>query len=316
MKKILSLLLVLTMVLVAFAACGPQNDGNTPDDTDKTPAEKDYTLAIGVVVTESLAKSKLTETIATIVTDADGKIVACRLDSVDYTAKYGEDGALDTTAPTTKVTLGDNYGAMPAGTWAAQGAALEKYVTGKTQAEVAAIALEGGKATDAELVASCSIAITDLLKAIDNAFKSEHKISFKTAATELKVGLSMAAAVKDSSKDEAKNVKLTADYAAAVLAEGKVVAAILDSVEPELKGINAEGAATELAYKGTKREQGDNYGAMPAGTWYVQADAYVKAAIGKTADDIATLASEGVAGCTIYAGGYKAVIETAVKTAR
>lgn len=312
MKKILSLLLVLTMVLVAFASCGPQNDGNTPE----TPVEKDYKLSIGVVVTEALAKSKLTETIATIVTDADGKIVACRLDSVDYTVKYGEDGTLDTTAPITKVAQGDSYGAMPAGTWAAQGAALEKYVTGKTQAEVAAIALEGGKATDEDLVASCSIAITDLLKAIDNAFKSEHKITFKTAATELKVGLSMGATVKDSSKDEAKNVKLTADYAAAALADGKVVAAILDSVEPEIKGINAEGAATELAYKGTKREQGDNYGAMPAGTWYVQADAYAKAAIGKTADDIATLASEGVAGCTIYAGGYKAVIETAVKTAR
>jgi hypothetical protein len=55
---------------------------------------------------------------------------------------------------------------------------------------------------------------------------------------------------------------------------------------------------------------------MPAGTWYVQADAYVVAANGKTADDIATLASEGVAGCTIYAGEYKAAIEAAVVSAR
>ena len=206
---------------------------------------------------------------------------------------------------------------MPAGTWAQQGAALEKYVIGKTQDEVAAIARDNdGKATDADLVASCSIAIPDLLKAIDNAFKCEHKISFKTAATDLKVGLSMGATVKDSSKDEAKNAKFSADYAAAVMAEGKVIAAILDSAECEFKSINAEGIAAEIGYGGTKRWQGDNYGAMPAGTWYVQADAYAKAAIGKTADDIATLASEGVAGCTIYAGGYKAVIETAVKTAR
>jgi hypothetical protein len=55
---------------------------------------------------------------------------------------------------------------------------------------------------------------------------------------------------------------------------------------------------------------------MAAGRWYAQADAFAKSAVGKTATDIATLASEGVAGCTIYAGGYKAGIEAAVKGAR
>lgn len=307
MKKILSLLLIFALVLTSLIAC------NKPDDS--TPTEKEYSLAIGVVVAENLAKLKLTETVATIVTDADGKIVACRLDCVDYAAKYGEDGALDTTFPTSKVTLGDDYGTMPAGTWAKQAAALEQYVTGKTQSEVAATALEGGVATDADLKASCSIGITDLLKAIDNAFKSEHKITFKTTATDLKVGLASGGTIKDSSKDESKGIKATADYAATVLAEGKVVAAIVDTAEAELTGITEEGAAA-LSYKGSKREQGDAYGAMPAGTWYAQVDAYAKAAVGKTAADIATLASEGVAGCTIYAGGYKAVIETAVKTAR
>ena len=55
---------------------------------------------------------------------------------------------------------------------------------------------------------------------------------------------------------------------------------------------------------------------MPAGTWYVQADAFAKTAIGKTADDIATLAFEGVAGCTIYAGGYKMAVEASVNAAK
>ena len=306
MKKILSLLLVLALALTAMVACG--------DSNEDTPSEKDYSLSIGTVVTSNLTNLKLTETVATIVTDADGKIVVCRLDCFDYSAKYNE-GTLDTTFPTSKVTLGDSYGTMPAGTWAAQGAALEKYVVGKTQAEVAATALEGGVATDADLKASCSIGITDLLKAIDNAFKSEHKIAFKSTVTDFKVGLAVAGTIKDSSKDESKNIKATADYAAAVLVDGKVAAAIIDTAEAELTGITEAGAAA-ISYKGTKREQGDAYGSMPAGTWYAQADAYAKAAVGKTAADIATLASEGVAGCTIYAGGYKVVIETAVKTAR
>ena len=38
--------------------------------------------------------------------------------------------------------------------------------------------------------------------------------------------------------------------------------------------------------------------------------------VGKTADDIATLASEGVAGCTIYAGGYKQAVEASVNAAK
>ena len=304
MKRLISLLMILTVVLTAFVSCG-----------DKAPVEKDYSLAIGVALTEKLENNKLTQTVATIVTDADGKIVLCRLDCVDYTAKYGEDGALNTTAPVSKVALGESY-MMEAGSWASQGKALENYVVGKTQAEVAAIALDGGKVTDAELKASCSIDVVDMLKAIDNAFKSEHKNTFKTASTALTAGLNVSSQVKDSSKDDSKNVKLTTDYAAVVLADGVVVAAILDTAEPELKGIVAETGATSLSYKGTKRAQGESYGVMTSGTWYVQADAYVKAAIGKTASDIATIASEGVAGCTIYAGGYKAGIEAAVALAR
>lgn len=306
MKKIVSLLLVLVTVLTVFAACG---------EDEATPAEKDYDLAIGVVVTENLAGVKLTETVAAIVTDADGKIVLCRLDCVDYTAKYNEDGSLQTTAPTSKVAIGAAYGTMPAGSWDVQGAALEKYVVGKTQAEVAAIALEGGKATDADLVAVCSINVVDLLKAIDNAFNSEHKVSFKSSAAAFTAGLSAVGAVKDTSDDETKAVKLTETYAASVLADGKVVASILDTAEAELKDITDEGAAS-VSYNGTKRELGENYGAMPAGTWYVQADAYALAANGKTAGDIATLASEGVAGCTIYAGDYKMAVEAAVVSAR
>ena len=302
MKRLISLLLVLVVVLTALVSCGNK--------------EKDYTLSIGVALTEKLASNKLTQTVATIVTDADGKIVLCRLDCVDFTAKYAEDGTLNTTAPTSKVAQGESY-MMTAGSWASQGKALENYVVGKNQAEVAAIALDGGKVTDAELKASCSIDVVDMLKAIDNAFKSEYKNTFKAGAkAALTAGLNASSAVKDSSTDDSKNVKLTTDYAAVVLADGVVVAAILDTAEPELKGIVAETGATSLSYKGTKRAQGESYGAMTSGTWYVQADAYVKAAIGKTASDIATIASEGVAGCTIYAGGYKAGIEAAVAVAR
>lgn len=319
MKKIISLLVLLTLVATMFVACA----NKTSDETETTEAsvEKDYTLAIGVVATPNLNSSKVSDTVAAIVTDADGKIVLCRFDCIEYTAKYA-DGVLDTTAPKSKAAQGDAYDAfspMPAGAWYKQVDALATYITGKTQDEVAATALTNGYASDAELKASCSINVADLLKAVDNAFKSEHKTTFKTDSEALTAGISALGAVKDTATETEKNASFTADFAASVLADGKVVASILDSAEVELVGINDEGAATEAKFKGTKREQGaayDSFSPMPAGTWYVQADAFAKTAIGKTADDIATLAFEGVAGCTIYAGGYKMAVEASVNAAK
>lgn len=302
MKKVVSLFVILALALTIMVSC------------NKPPVEKDYSLAMGVVVSENLSSLKITQTVASIVTDADGKIVLCRLDCVDFTAKYNDDGVLNTTAPTSKVALGESY-TMPAGSWAKQSSALESYVVGKTQSEVAAIALNGGKIADAELYASCSVDVTDLLKAIDNAFKSEHKVAFKSTADTFTAGLSTHSALKDSSKDDSKNVKITTTYASTVLAEGKVIATILDTAEPELKDISEE-AADSLSFSGSKRALGDSYANMPAGAWYAQADAYALAAAGMTADNIASLASEGVAGCTIYAGEFKACIESAVKGAR
>ena len=301
MKKILPIIIaVVAVIIVAVVAIVLITGNNTPsvddnnntppvnDNTNNTPTEKDYNLAIGVVVNNNLTKKETTETVAAIVTDADGKIVLCRFDCIAFTAKY-TDGVLDTTAPISKVAQGEGYGSMPAGTWYVQGDALAANLVGKTQAEVAAIALnEKGKLTDADLAATCSITVTDLLKAVDNAFKSEHKTAFKSTATEFKAGLAVTAAVADTAKDGVNNAKFSADFAATVLVDGKIVANILDYAEVELK--NIADTAAEAAYKGTKREQGENYGSMPKGTWYVQVDALSAKLVGKTQAEVAAIA--------------------------
>ncbi len=311
MKKIVSLTLALIIVLASFAfvSCGTNKE--------ETPTEKDYNLAIGVVVSPSTSKATVAETVAAIVTDADNKIVLCKIDCIEYAA-LNKDGSFSTTAPTSKVAQGDSYGKMNAGTWAEQVAHLEKYVVGKTQAEVAEVAVNG-YAADAELKASCSFYIADLTKAIDNAFKSQHKVAFTSAATSFTSGLSATGSVKDTS-DETNCAEFTADFCAAVLADGKVVAAIVDTAEVAFNNVTEDGADS-VGFKdnatGTKREQGDAY-AMASGAWYAQADAYAKSAVGKTADDIATLATEGVAGCTMpYSTfAFKAGLEAAVKSAK
>ena len=322
MKKLLSLLMVMLLTLSLFVGCGDE------PVTPEAPTEKDYSLAMGVVVSPALATSKVTATVASIVTDADGKIVLCKFDCVDYSAWNKTAGAINTTAPQSKLEQGDAYDSympMEAGRWYQQAGELEAYVVGKTQAEVAATALNAdGKVTDTDLYASCSIAVTDLLGAVDNAFKSEHKVSFKSTATAFTAGISVVGSVKDTSKEAtdetpaSTNAKYSVTFAGAVLADGKVVASILDTAEPELIGITADGAES-LSYKGSKREQGDAYDAwqpMAAGRWYSQADAYSASAVGLTAQNIDSLKTEGVAGCTITVTDYKAAIEKAVKAAK
>ena len=342
MKRILALLLVLVLALTAFVGCnkkdddkdnGGSNNGNTDgttddttDDEDETPSEKSYSLAIGVFTNENIESCKITETVAVIVTDKDGKIVLCRLDCIDYALDVDmETEEIVTTAPLSKVAQGDDYdpyGAMAAGDWYVQSAFLESYVVGKTQSEIALLAGADGKAADAALKAGCTIGITDLLAAIDAAYDSEHKVSFKSTASAFTAGLSVTGSV-GVEDDEVVNVSFTVDYAAAVLAGGKVVAGIIDTAEVTFVDVEVDedGVCSAEAFdnEGTKREQGDDYDSyspMPAGRWYQQVDAYAAAAKGLTKDDISTLAVSGVAGCTIKAVGYKAGLEAAVKAAR
>ena len=102
MKKIISLILLLCMVF-ALVACGsaetPAEDAATEapaeDATTEAPAEDaeapaedagaeaTYTLGMGVVSnfdSSAAGNAQIDTTFAAIVTDADGKIVSCRLD--------------------------------------------------------------------------------------------------------------------------------------------------------------------------------------------------------------------------------------------
>ena len=84
MKKILALALCLCMVLCAVACT-------------KAPAEKDYKLGMGIVVKTDSTKetnAQVDATIAAVVTDADGKIVFCRID-VAQNKMTVENGTVD-----------------------------------------------------------------------------------------------------------------------------------------------------------------------------------------------------------------------------
>ena len=102
-----------------------------------------------------------------VVTMRDGVISSAVIDSVQAKVAFDATGAVtsDLTAPVkTKTELGDAYNMVAWGQakaeWYEQTASFCAYVTGKTPAEVAGIAVdEGTKPTEADLTASVSIAI-------------------------------------------------------------------------------------------------------------------------------------------------------------
>ena len=270
---------------------------------------KDYTL---VVVTDSSIdnNNKVSNYVLTLVIGADNKIVAARFDCADITPALDEAGALIAqTSVATKVEQGASY-AMTGGSWAEQAKAFEDAIVGKTADEVASL--------DLTLVAGCTMPYSPYtFKAlVAKAFASTLKVSFSTADT-ITVGTAINSAVKSG---KGGKVAVGSDFAGVVMANGKVVATMIDSCEQSFT--IAEGAlvAPETAAV-SKNDQGEGY-VMPAGTWYKQAQAFADSTVGKTAAELENLETVSdalaAAGCTMQntTGGYKTTIIAAVGYAR
>ena len=103
----------------------------------------------------------------TALTVKDGVITSCYIDSLQAKVTFGTDGVITggiSNAVETKNQLGDGYNMVAWGgaiaEWYQQAASFASYVTGKTAAEVAGIAVDAGtKPTGADLVSSVTIAI-------------------------------------------------------------------------------------------------------------------------------------------------------------
>ena len=103
----------------------------------------------------------------TALTVKNGVITSCYIDSLQAKVTFGTDGVITgglSKAVETKNQLGEKYGMVAWGgaiaEWNDQAASFASYITGKTAAEVAGIAVDAGtKPTGADLVSSVTIAI-------------------------------------------------------------------------------------------------------------------------------------------------------------
>ena len=318
MKKLICIVLSVLMLATAVAFVG----------CDKAPA----TLKMGLgVYTATPTTADATEdkdgqgkvaiTAAVITVDAEGKVVACQLDTADLTVKFTADGkAVANDGFKTKYEQGKDYNMVTYGgaakEWFEQADAFEAFVAGKTLDEIKALVAEGNKGNSDVIAAGCTIMIHEFVAAIDKAFANLTD-SAATAESALKLGMNVEQTTADATeeKDGSNQVETTV-FAAAVDAEGKVLVAASDCVQVKFT-FNATGASTLDTAKAisSKRELGANYGMVAYGgatkEWFEQADAFNALCVGKTATEIKALCAADnygtdevkTAGCTILVNG-------------
>ena len=308
--------------------------------------------------------AQIDATVAAVVLDKDGKIVSCRLDAVQNKITVNADGTIVVPETfKTKMELGDDYNMAKYGQsmdwnkdgvvkeWYAQAKAFEAHVVGMTAAEVEAMAtqvVEGSgyviSADEALLSAGCTIQITDFKAAVVAACNDEQGMSFKTASA-FTLGVAATSAndgSTDATAEAAGSVQVYSDFAAAVVVDGKIVATLNDAIQPKI-AIDATGAIGETTYVNTKRGLKEDYNMAKYGAsmdwngdgqvkeWYLQSAAFSNYVLGKTAAEVADMATKVVegsgyvisaddallsAGCTIQITAIKAVVAQSVTNAR
>ena len=318
MKRSLCLLLSLLLLSVSCA-----NGGNASEGGDETPAAPEaasveteaapeetaepagaYKLGLGVSLSTDSSKAgnaQVDATTAAVVLDAEGKIVAVKID-VAQNKMDVTDGEVDTEAAfRTKLEKLDDYGMRdrsPIGKeWFEQAEAFEQFVTGKTVEEIEAletVATDNGHivAVDEELLAGCTISIGEFKEALLKACNDEQGMYFD-AEGEFKLGLAINSTAAESTaatEEEAGVVKMYSEYGAVVVDEnGVILAALTDATQPQI-AIDEDGEIGEIKFGGTKRElkEGYNMVAFSDATleWYEQAWNFVNFALGKTAEDL------------------------------
>ena len=280
---------------------------SAPTTTDAT-ADKD-------------GSGKLDVTVAAVLVDASGKIVSCQLDTASNTINFTADGkAVASSGFKTKYELGADYNMVAYGgavkEWFEQVDAFEALIVGKTLDEVKAMVADANKGTDEVINAGCTIMIHEFVGAIEKAYKAA-TVEVDAKAS-LKVNVVTEQTCSDATEEKDGSNKIAVNvFAAAVDADGKVLAASSDCVETAFT-FTIAGASTLDTAKAiaSKKEQGTSYGMVAYGgaakEWFEQAAIFDAACVGKTASEIAGLLGENdkgvadlqTAGCTIIVSGF------------
>ena len=309
----------------------------------------EYTLGLGIVFGD-ITNAQINATIATVVTDANGVIVSCKIDAVQN--KYTIADKVTFTLLDTKKELGYKYNMAAFGSdnngdgivkeWFEQAAIFEQYVVGKTAAELEALEYQEVNnhwiSKDEDLLsAGCTIQIGEFVNAVVKACNDEQSTKFYSDG-KFTLGLGVNNADNGTTGDDFEaTVKMNIDYAATVVVDGKIVAALNDAAQPQATIV--EGEVTATAKLISKRDLKEGYNMAAFGSdnngdgivleWYKQSAAFSNYIAGLTSAEVEGLETAEVnnhlistddallnAGCTMQITGIMAVVVEAVADAK
>lgn len=314
MKKIVTLILCMALLTALFAGCGgtssSQAPAPAPSSSEPAPApEQGAALKTGLGVVTSLGSSKdagekdglaQTDSVVVAVTvDADGKIVACEIDTAQNKISFSVEGKLVTPMDTvflSKQELKLDYGMKAASgiekEWFEQADALAAYVVGKTMDEVKGIALdENAMPTDEELLTSVTMKIAGYLSAIEKAVANAQELG-ATAGDKLGLGIvTNMVQSKDAGEKDGLAQAYSTYAAVTVNADGVITSYVSDASQGNVNFDATGKITTDLTVNpASKKELGEEYGmkvASPIGKeWFEQAAAFEQYVTGKTVAEV------------------------------
>lgn len=333
MKKLFALLLVALLAFSGLTGCA---------------GSKSVKTGLGVVTSISGSKDATADAaglgqgysmIAAVTVGEDGKIVTCVIDAIQSKVNFDATGTITsdiTAAVKSKDELGEGYGMKAASgigkEWNEEAAAFADYVQGKTIAEVKAIPLdESGHPTGADLTASVTVHVNDLIAAIEKAVANAKDLGAKSG-DKLGLGTTTSLSGSKSATADADGLAQAYSYYTATTLDknNKVTSCVIDASIAKIN-FSAAGVVTsdKTAEVKTKDELGDAYGMKKASAigkeWNEQAAAFASYVTGKTLDQVKGIAlddeghataAEITASTTVHVGDFINIIEKAASTAK
>jgi len=328
MKRIISVLIIITLSCAVLSSCRGNEAGNISNnesDADSSGAAR-YTLYLGVHQEHdaSEGKAEFASTFAALICDEKGMIVDCVFDATENTMEFEGGVVRNKTDMRSKNEQGLEYSMKSASAiskeWYEQAEHFAEFIKGRMLDE--ADDVDGG---EAELMAGCTININGFKAAIDEADDQENAVEFECSGTP-----SVALAVVNNSEGSADAsaetdgvAAMKSTYAALAKNGDKIAAANIEETETKVY-FDQSGLIIQLEKGEGKRDEGYSYGMKGASEigleWFEQARNFEKYIVGLTPDEVAAINMNGdysaddalLAGCTIKVNDFvKAVAKTA-----
>ena len=323
-------------VTESVATEGTEADGTSASTSEPRPVKTGLSVTTALSGTDATAdaegNAQADITIVAVTVDAEGKINSCVIDQIQGKNTFNAAGEITTTATSfaSKNELGSDYGMVAWGgaiaEWDAQAAAVAEYVVGKTAEEVKGISIvEGGKAGDADLAASATMAIAGFIDPIVAAVNNATDLGAAHWDTLKLVSVTTPSDNASASAEKAGTASAYATVAAVTTHYDEITSCVIDAVQANVNFDVTGKITTDLeAPVLTKNEKGADYGMVAWGgaiaEWNEQAASFAAYATGKTISEVTGIAVDDagktteadlLASVTIKIGDFKALIEKA-----